>query len=331
MRNYRKYTPGYRGTIGQRPGQPHKRNRLFVVLAGIVVILLFVAYLKSGKKVVNNNNGISNLNLAVGNVSIQTPGLSTANCSGVIGSANTTEKVVALTYDIGTSLSTLVKTDVTKTISAAQAVNVPATFFITGTIIDPQNFSSNANVNSSTFQANQNLIASIHTAGFPIYNHSYDNPHFTSLTDRDIQAQLQKTDDLIKVITNVSTKPYARVPWGDANAHVVDVMKQAGYCPITWTVDGLDIETSATLDSVSKRINTYIKPGGIILLHAASDLAATATPRIVSELQAKGYRFVSLDELFKIAQPTNSNSNSNSTLNQNANSSQAGQNQILPA
>ncbi|PIS40599.1 MAG: hypothetical protein COT26_02515 [Candidatus Kerfeldbacteria bacterium CG08_land_8_20_14_0_20_43_14] len=320
MRSYYRYSSGSRGALGRGSGHGPHKNRLTIAIAVIAVIALFFVYLKTGKKVNNDNSDIANLNVSVGNVSFKPASLTTADCNGVISVADTTEKVVALTYDLGT-----LPGDLEKTIPAAKAANVPATFFVTGKIIETSKAS----------------VESIHAAGFPIYNHSYDNLRFTTLTDKEIQAQLQATDDLIKTITNVSSKPYARLPFGESSAQVVEVMRQAGYCPLTWTVDGLDISSSATLDSVSNRINTYIKPGGIILLHAASDLAATATPRIVSELQAKGYRFVSLEELFQIAKPENSGNNSNSSsnldsnannnINSNSNKSQAEKNQILPA
>lgn len=319
MRSYYRYSPGSRGALGRGSGRGPHKNRLTIAIAVIAVFVLFLVSLKTGKKVNNDNSDIANLNVSVGNVSFKPASLTTADCNGVISIADTTEKVVTLTYDLGT-----LPGDLGKTIPAAKAANVPAAFFVTGKIIE----------------TNKAAIESIHAAGFPIYNHSYDNLRFTTLTDKEIQAQLQATDDLIKTISNVSSKPYARLPFGESSLQVVETMRQAGYCPLTWTVDGLDISSSATLDSVSNRVNTYIKPGGIILLHAASDLAATATPRIVSELQAKGYRFVSLQELFQIAKPENTESNSNSSnnlntninsINNNTNRSQAEKNQILPA
>jgi len=310
MRNYYRYTPASRGSFGRGTGQNTGRNRLTIGIVLIVVVLLFVAYLKTGKKVDNTNSEIANLNIPAGNLSIKAASLTTADCDGVISVADTSEKVVTLTYDVGT-----LPGDLEKTITAAKAANVPTAFFVTGKIIE----------------TNKPLIESIHAASIPIYNHSYDNLRFTTLEDREIEAQLQGTDDLIKTVTNVSSKPYARLPFGVSSEHVVEIMRQAGYCPLTWTVDGLDISSTATLDSVSNRIDTYIKPGGIILLHAASDLAATATPRIISELQAKGYRFVSLDELFRIAKPVNSNANTSQNQNSNLNQTQAEDSQVKPA
>jgi peptidoglycan/xylan/chitin deacetylase (PgdA/CDA1 family) len=266
----------------------------FIIL---VLILLFIAYLKSGKKVENQNEDIANLNLPSTNAAIAQASLTTADCPGVISVASTTEKAVALTYDVGT-----LPGDLEKTLPAAKAANVPAAFFVTGKIIE----------------TNKPLIENIHAAGFPIYNHSYDNLKFTTLSDKEIQAQLQATEDLIKSVSGVSAKPFARLPFGESTPAVVETMRQAGYCPLTWTVDGLDISSSATLDSVATRIKTYIKPGGIILLHAGSDLAATVTPKIVSDLQAMGYRFVSLTELFNLAKINNTSSNVNTPANVNS-------------
>lgn len=264
-----------------------------MVLILVALVLLFVAYTRAGKKVQNTNTVQANQNVNVAAVP-KPAALTTAMCPSVISTVATTQKVVALTYDVGTAPG-----DLAKTIPAAKAANVPVAFFVTGKLVEKE----------------KAIVQQIHDAGFPVYNHTYDNLRFTTLKPAEVQAQLQAADDLIRSVTNVTTKPYARIPYAASTPEALTAMREAGYCGLTWTVDGLDIESTATADSVTTRVIRFAKPGAIILLHAGSDLAATVTPRIVTALQQDGYRFVSLDELFRAATTVNANTNASTNTN----------------
>lgn len=297
MRNYRRYTTGSGHIVRQARGGKPDRSRLVVGLVIVGLIVLFMAYLRTGKKASPANTNSLNFNTNIGAVAARAASLTTAACPEVLDSANTTDKAVALTFDLGT-----VAGDLAKTLTALKATEVPAAFFITGKLVEND----------------RPAVESIHAAGYPIYNHSYDNLKFSKLTTKEVQAQLQATDDLIRGVTNLSTKPYARLPFGDSGAETIEAMRSAGYCALTWMVDGLDISSTATVESVTSRVKTYMKPGGIILLHAGSDLAYLAIPEVRRTLEALGYRFVSLDELFRLTTPsttTNVNTSTNATTN----------------
>lgn len=261
------------------------------VLVIVVIVGLVFAYIRSGKRVENANSPLPNVNQV--NVSTPRPAaLTTARCADELTGVTTTEKVVALTYDVGT-----LPGDLSKTVPAVQAANVPAAFFVTGKLVE----------------ADRAAVEAIHVAGFPVYNHSYDNLRFSQLTPKEVQAQLQATDELIRSVTNTTTKPYARIPYGDSTPAALTAMREAGYCGLTWTVDGLDIANAATAAGVVQRVQRYVRPGAIILLHAGSDLAATVTPQVVTALQDEGYRFVSLDDLFRLQAAPSTNVNASST------------------
>ncbi len=295
MRNYRRYTSGTGPTFGSPRQRGKARRPLVAFLLFVAIVGLVYAYIRSGKRVSNVNESSTNVNTVSTQVA-RPAALTTAACPDELPGVTTTEKIVALTFDVGT-----LPGDLTKTVPAVKAANVPATFFVTGKLVE----------------TDRAAVEAIHTAGFPIYNHTYDNLRFSKLTPKEVQAQLQATDDLIRGVTNATTKPYARIPFGDSTPEALTAMREAGYCGLTWTVDGLDIESTATVTSVVQRVQRYVRPGAIVLLHAGSDLAATATPQMVAALQEAGYRFVSLDDLFRAqAQSTNTNT---SAGNQNVN------------
>ncbi len=291
MRNYRRYSGGTPHSFGSRRQSGQSRRPLLVACIVIALGLLVFAYTRAGKKVVNVNAVTTNQN--TNTVALPKPvALTTASCPNVMSEVATTQKVVALTYDVGTASG-----DLAKTVPAVKAAGVPAAFFVTGKVVEND----------------KAAVQLIHEAGFPIYNHTYDNLRFPTLTPTEVQAQLQGADDLIRTVTNVTTKPYARIPYGASTPEALTAMREAGYCGLTWTVDGLDIETTATVASVTSRITRFAKPGAIILLHAGSDLAAAATPAVVAALQQAGYRFVSLDDLFRAVTTVNVNTSAGST------------------
>lgn len=297
MRNYRRFSSAPGRSLGRgRSGGPG-RSRLLVGIIMVVLILLFFAYLRAGKKVPPTNTTNLNFNTNIATVTPPVNTITTAACPRVIDRVNTTEKAVALTLDVGT-----VAGDLSKTLPALKTAGIPAAFFITGKLVEND----------------RPAVESIRDAGYAIYNHTYDNLRFSTLTDKEVQAQLQATDELIRGVTNVSTKPFARIPFGDSTEASLAAMRSAGFCGITWTVDGLDISSTATVASVTNRVKTYIKPGGIILLHAGSDLAYVAIPEIVRELQAEGYRFVSLSDLFQLQTTPSTSTNTNAAANSNA-------------
>jgi peptidoglycan/xylan/chitin deacetylase (PgdA/CDA1 family) len=85
-----------------------------------------------------------------------------------------------------------------------------------------------------------------------------------------------------------------------------DLTMTAGYVPVRWTVDTLGWEGTAGHISaavVAARVLAALRPGEIVLMHVGSNpgdhttLDADALPRVIRELRARGYAFVTLDAL----------------------------------
>ena len=68
-------------------------------------------------------------------------------------------------------------------------------------------------------------------------------------------------------------------------------MKEVG-----WTVDPRDWDVKNT-DAVVKRVLEKVEDGSIILLHDVYDTSVEAAFRIIDELKAQGYTFVTVDRL----------------------------------
>lgn len=197
---------------------------------------------------------------------------------------NTSEKVVALTFDDGPSPDTQGILDVLR------AHAVPATFFILG---------KNAEQLS-------HLLRQIYVEGHELGNHSYSHQPLVFKSLAFIREEIEKTDQVIRLSGYEGTihfrAPYGRkligLPWvlyKSQRSHILfDVI------PDDWAGPGVD--------TIVNRILAQTKPGSIILCHDGSgddrgqggSQTTEALPVVIRELKAAGYRFVLISELLKL-------------------------------
>ncbi|WP_156889792.1 LysM peptidoglycan-binding domain-containing protein [Planococcus lenghuensis] len=197
----------------------------------------------------------------------------------------TTSKVVALTFDDGSD-----GTNINKILKILSDNNVNATFFLTG---------SGANAHP---QAIRNIAANGHQLG----NHSYSHPDFTTISAAKIKSELDRTEATIKSITGKSTKPIFRAPFGASNAAALQAIGDAGYThTIQWDIDTIDWRGISSSQILSKVMNN-VQPGSIILMHTGAGASGTpgALPSMISQLKAKGYKFVTVSEMLNLPSST---------------------------
>jgi peptidoglycan/xylan/chitin deacetylase (PgdA/CDA1 family) len=196
----------------------------------------------------------------------------------------TSSKVVALTFDGGAG-----NEGAAKVAATLRAQGVPASFFVTGKFA----------------AANPSLVADLATIG-PVGNHSWDHPHFTTLTDSAVQAEVAKARAQISAVTGKDPVPFFRFPFGESDARTRALVAAAGYREIGWTVDSLGWEGTSggqSVDKVIARVVAAARPGEIVLMHLGahptdhSTLDADALGQVIAKLRAAGYSFVTLDSL----------------------------------
>lgn len=201
-----------------------------------------------------------------------------AAASKFVTSVNTTSKVVALTFDDGADGA-----NTNKILDILAKNNVKATFFLTG---------SGANNHP---QYIKNIAAKGHQLG----NHSYTHPDFTKLTATQMKSELDRTEALIKSLTGKTTKPIFRAPFGAVNSTVLSGVGASGYgYTIQWNIDTVDWK-GLTASQINTKVQTNIKPGSIVLMHTGAGAPGTplALPTMISQLKAKGYKFVTISQL----------------------------------
>ncbi len=190
-------------------------------------------------------------------------------------------KVVALTFDAGANAN-----GIPKILSTLRSTCVPATFFLTG--VWTRNFP----------QQTRDLGIQ-----FPVGNHTNTHPHLTTLPDDQVRAQVLTAQSAIATATRYDPRPMFRFPFGESDARTLSIVNSLGYTSIRWTVDTLGWRGTSggqSVNSVVARVVNALTPGEIVLMHVGSNpddgstLDADALPRVISELKARGYSFVTV-------------------------------------
>ena len=131
--------------------------------------------------------------------------------------------------------------------------------------------------------------------GHQVGGHSYTHIRLDS-ADAAALAEIQKTDETLRAILGDGDY-WLRPPWGFAS----DALKSAVSVPlIYWTIDTMDWSVR-NRDLVAHHIIENAKSGDIVLLHDPYDTSVEAALQAIEVLQAQGYEFVTLEELFSCA------------------------------
>jgi peptidoglycan/xylan/chitin deacetylase (PgdA/CDA1 family) len=191
--------------------------------------------------------------------------------------------VVALTFDAGANAD-----GVPSILSTLAQYEVPGTFFLTGRWVEVY----------------PEYAAQI-GASYPVANHSYSHPDLTKLSDPAVREEITKAAASIRRATGKDTRPMFRFPFGASSQHTIDLANSLGYGAINWTVDtrgwqgttgGQDVQL------IVDRVLAGLQPGEIVIMHVGSHptdhstLDADALPRIIEEIRARGYEFVTIDQ-----------------------------------
>ena len=202
-----------------------------------------------------------------------------------------TGPLVALTFDDGPTRGV---TD--RVLDVLEREHVPATFFVVG----------------RAARREPALLRRMAAEGDEIENHSDTHPHLNALViPGALDAEIANTDDAIRSATGRSTS-WLRPPFGARNAAVLDAARRHGKRVVLWTAMLDETSPHAPPDALADRLLRQVRDGAIIVLHDGDQGRAAAggrtyeaglTAQIISALRGRGYRFVTLAELDRIARP----------------------------
>ncbi len=197
----------------------------------------------------------------------------------------TGKKRIALTFDDGPdSKATPVLLDLLKKYKAH------ATFFCVG----------------ERAEANRAIIKRIVEEGHTLGNHSHAHHWWTNfLTRGPLVEEINRAQRLLSDLSGTTPRYYLS-PMGLSNPHLAPALRATGLKLVAWDVRPFDrgkpAKTIVGRIAGTDRAPGPAADGSIVLLHdggAAPGNLLPAVMEIIERFQARGYSFVSLDELFQ--------------------------------
>lgn len=156
---------------------------------------------------------------------------------------------------------------------------VKTTFFVVGSWVDKYPES----------------VKALDAAGHEVMNHSNTHPHLTRLDVAKIEEEITLCAAKIESVTG-KRPGLLRPPYGDYNDTVIKTVRRLGVYPIQWDVDSLDWK-GISAEKIAERVLGGVKDGSIVLFHNGGEHTADALPKILSELQSRGYEIVPVSQL----------------------------------
>lgn len=197
-----------------------------------------------------------------------------------ISHINPDKKLVALTFDDGPS------TKLERLLSVFASFNeanpnciASATLFCNGRLLTNDN---------------RPAVSIAYALGWELGNHSYSHTDFFTLSHKEIQNEIQKTDELLQKIDG-KTKHIFRPPFGNLKTE----QKSQIAVPIAyWTVDTLDW-TEKSPEDICQKVLGNIYDGAIVLLHDGYEQTVQAVKLLLPALKENGYQTVTLSQMSK--------------------------------
>lgn len=137
------------------------------------------------------------------------------------------------------------------------------------------------------------LALRIHDEGHEIGLHGYSHTSMAELSPRALRQELEDTLALLPPDCPVRL---LRPPGGIDAPQVQTVCREMGLAVITWSVDPRDWATRCAAE-IEQSVLTHVCDGDVILMHDMYDSSIEAALALVDQLQAQGYRFVTVSQL----------------------------------
>ncbi len=157
---------------------------------------------------------------------------------------------------------------------------VRATFFLVG----------------ENVEAHPGLVWRERQAGHEIANHSWSHADLGRASEKKAVSEVARTQEAIRRAIG-ETPVLMRPPYGSTDKRLAAITRRMNLAQVLWTVDPLDWEVRDRR-AVERRVTRAVRPGYVVLMHDIHPTTVAAVPEIIDRLKAKGYRFVTVSELF---------------------------------
>lgn len=130
--------------------------------------------------------------------------------------------------------------------------------------------------------------------GHAVGNHTYHHVNLTRIPPKYVATEIDACGDVLEAISGARPHLF-RPPGGDYNGQVAHISHKLGYTMVLWTDDPGDYASPGT-GTIDRRTLDKISDGGIILIHDGVQETVNLLPRLIQELKARGFVFVTIDE-----------------------------------
>ncbi len=184
-------------------------------------------------------------------------------------------KLIAFTFDDGPNTTTT-----NAVLDVLEKYDVVASFFLIGDCINDESATT---------------VKRAYDMGCEIDNHSKTHSNMSSMTKEEIISEIEYVDNYVFEITGEYTK-FFRPPYIDTNSMMYDVIDKPFICGVGCN----DFMENVTAQERAETVISSAKDGQIVLLHdtAGNSQTVEALEIMIPALQAEGYEFVTLTELF---------------------------------
>ncbi len=189
------------------------------------------------------------------------------------------DKVIYLTFDAGYENG-----NVAKVLDALQKHQAPAAFFVLPGLL----------------KHNPEIVMRMVNEGHTVCNHSTSHRDMSGVTSLDaFRAELQGIEDAYRKLTGLDMPKYFRPPEGSFSEQTLAFCKQLGYKTVFWSFAYADWDNNKqpSADFAKNKILSNLHPGEVLLLHPTSATNAAILDELLTEMENRGYRFGTLDEL----------------------------------
>ncbi|OEH91418.1 polysaccharide deacetylase [Bacillus solimangrovi] len=198
--------------------------------------------------------------------------------SNLVRNVNTTEKLVALTFDDGPE-----DKYTPEILDILKEKGVKATFYVVGQQIEK-------------FPEQMRRIVN---EGHGIGNHTWSHPDLKNKWSATVKEELLSTQDQIEKVVGLQSD-LVRPPYGSYTKAETVLFNEIGLKNILWNVDTEDWSGNSA-DEILSNVRKDLAPGSIVLQHNFGgnflDGTVEALPRIIDELHEEGYQFVTIHTL----------------------------------
>jgi peptidoglycan/xylan/chitin deacetylase (PgdA/CDA1 family) len=150
----------------------------------------------------------------------------------------------------------------------------------------------------SQIGSRKKLSKSVIAGGNIIGVHSWNHAIMVRRSASTNSADLARCIKAVRSATG-TTPHWFRPPYGSTNKTLRSTASALGLRQVIWTIDTLDWKYRVTSSVVSRTMRSA-RAGSVVLMHDGGGpraATAAAVPIVIKRLRAKGFDFVTLDEM----------------------------------